>query len=150
VPVTTAPGFNPHCEFCKITQGGAPAEVVARSRDCVAFLPDEPATLGHTLIAPIVHVEDLWAPNDYPELAHAVLDLALRVGRALDHVLDPEGLNLISSAGAAASQTVKHLHVHVVPRWSGDRIGEIWPEGPDPSVQTRRTEIAASLRSYLQ
>lgn len=46
---------------------------------------------------------------------------------ALRSVLQPEGMNVVNSAGAAASQTVFHCHTHVVPRWPGDAMGPIWP-----------------------
>jgi diadenosine tetraphosphate (Ap4A) HIT family hydrolase len=50
-----------------------------------------------------------------------------RIGRAVREVLRPHGANIITSAGEAASQSVLHLHLHVVPRWFGDAMGEIWP-----------------------
>jgi histidine triad (HIT) family protein len=57
------------------------------------------------------------------ELTTAVI----RVGRAIGSALKPEGMNLISSSGKVAEQTVFHLHLHVVPRWSDDGFGQIWP-----------------------
>jgi histidine triad (HIT) family protein len=52
---------------------------------------------------------------------------AIRMGRAIDVAMMPEGMNLITSAGVIAEQTVFHLHLHVVPRWRRDGFGEIWP-----------------------
>jgi histidine triad (HIT) family protein len=54
-------------------------------------------------------------------------------------------LNLISSAGEAASQTVFHLHLHVIPRWSGDRLGSIWPPS-EPLTDDLKDETAAAMR----
>jgi histidine triad (HIT) family protein len=51
----------------------------------------------------------------------------IRVGRAIDAAISPEGMNLITSAGQTAEQTVFHLHLHVVPRWRRDGFGRIWP-----------------------
>lgn len=70
------------------------------------------------------HVDDLWGlrPADAPPLMEAVL----RVAHAIRAGLRPDGLNVIVSAGAAASQTIRHLHVHLVPRWTGDDFGGIW------------------------
>jgi histidine triad (HIT) family protein len=51
----------------------------------------------------------------------------IRVGRAIDKALKPEGMNLITSAGKTAEQTVFHLHLHIVPRWQRDGFGRIWP-----------------------
>jgi histidine triad (HIT) family protein len=51
----------------------------------------------------------------------------IRVGRAINGALTPEGMNLITSAGETAEQTVFHLHLHLVPRWHRDGFGRIWP-----------------------
>lgn len=68
---------------------------------------------------------DFW---EAPAAVASGLAVACReVGRALTDVLAPDGMNLITSAGDAAEQTVFHLHLHVVPRWDGDDIDPIWP-----------------------
>lgn len=72
----------------------------------------------------------------------AVID----VGQAITAALRPDGLNLISSAGEAASQTVFHLHLHVVPRWAGDRLGNIWPPSP-PLTDEVKDETAVAIRA---
>jgi histidine triad (HIT) family protein len=55
------------------------------------------------------------------------MSAAVRVGRIVRRALSPEGLNLITSAGEVAEQSVFHLHLHVVPRWRSDRFGALWP-----------------------
>jgi histidine triad (HIT) family protein len=114
------------CAFCAVAQGRDPdARIVASAPKWVAFFPPEPATLGHTLIIPREHVRDLWAADEttVAAIAWAVVD----VGTAVRRALQPDGMNLITSAGAAAEQTVFHLHLHVVPRWDDDGFGRIWP-----------------------
>jgi histidine triad (HIT) family protein len=119
-------GADPSCPFCAIVRGDDTAVArVCESESWLAFFPPEPATPGHTLIVPKVHVFDLWHAT--PELAGALMTAAHRVGRAVRAALMPEGLNLISSAGEVAEQTVFHLHLHVVPRWRDDGFGHIWP-----------------------
>ncbi len=132
------------CPFCAIVRGEAAAIVVAANSRCLVFFPDEPATLGHTLIIPRAHVRNLWSIADY-ELSAALMTMAIRIGKALDAVVTPEGMNLITSAGAAAEQTVFHLHLHVVPRWTNDRIGPIWPEG-GLSLGSQADVLAEALR----
>lgn len=114
------------CDFCAIAQGkDQSAEVVCQDGSWIAFFPLNPATPGHTLVIPRRHIVDLWeveAPLD-AELMAAVI----RVGRAIDTALSPEGMNLITSAGKTAEQTVFHLHLHIVPRWQRDGFGRIWP-----------------------
>lgn len=112
------------CDFCAIARGEAPAEVVCEGEDWIAFFPLEPATPGHTLIIPRAHVHDLWAAD--PSVAAALIKAAIHVGQAIEGALKPSGLNLITSAGEAAEQTVAHLHLHLVPRWEGDGFGPIW------------------------
>ncbi len=113
------------CVFCAIAQRAAPADIVYQTDAVVAFVPNNPATPAHTLVSPRRHVTDFLAAD--VATFTAVTTAALRVARAVRQVVAPEGANLITSAGAAATQTVRHLHLHVVPRWHGDPMGTIWP-----------------------
>jgi histidine triad (HIT) family protein len=132
------------CAFCRIARGEAEARIVWTSPDAVAFLPLNPATRGHTLIVPIHHVPDLWSVDE--RLGARLMAAVVKLGRAIDETLRPEGMNLITSAGAAASQTVFHLHLHLVPRWQGDRMGDIWPRG-DPWSEAELDEVAGMIRA---
>jgi histidine triad (HIT) family protein len=114
------------CAFCAIARGeDGTVETVCEDDSWIAFFPLEPATPGHTLIIPRIHVPDLWAAT--APLAAELMTGVLRVGNALDSAISPEGMNLITSAGKAAEQTVFHLHLHLVPRWTQDGFGRIWP-----------------------
>jgi histidine triad (HIT) family protein len=114
------------CAFCRIARGEDDSvEVVCADQRWIAFFPRNPATPGHTLVIPRAHVADLWQiePAQGSDLMAAVIE----VGRAIDSALEPEGMNLITSAGEAAEQTVFHLHLHLVPRWQQDGFSRIWP-----------------------
>lgn len=114
------------CAFCAIAQGkDQSVEVVCEDESWIAFFPLDPATPGHTLVIPRKHVVDLWDVD--ASLGADLIAAVVRVGRAIDASLKPEGMNLITSAGKAAEQTVFHLHLHVVPRWQRDGFGQIWP-----------------------
>ena len=116
------------CPFCAIIMGEGWARVVYRDDYAVAFFPLQPAALGHTLVVPRRHIPDIW---ELPEQTAAHLSLAvLRVASALRVAVAPDGLNIIQSSGAVATQTVPHLHVHLVPRWAPDAMGPIWPADP--------------------
>jgi histidine triad (HIT) family protein len=104
-------------------------EIVCEGKSWVAFFPLKPATPGHTLVIPRQHVADLWSANE--SLAGDLMAAVVRVGRAIQTALTPEGMNLISSSGEVAEQTVYHLHLHVVPRWRRDGFGDIWPPKHD-------------------
>jgi histidine triad (HIT) family protein len=147
-PVYGVYGFamaaDPECEFCRIVAGRAPARVVARFEGAVAFLPLRPAVAGHTLVVPHRHVT---SPVEMDAATgHALSDAVVAVARRVDTVLCPEGLNVVQSTGAVASQTVPHLHVHVVPRSSGDGLPVLWPPGRDWAPQ-ELDRMAASLRT---
>jgi histidine triad (HIT) family protein len=115
-----------NCAFCEIAQGrDQKAEVVCEGKDWLAFFPLSPATPGHTLVIPRTHVSDLWQVE--PPLGRELMTAVIHVGQAIDQALHPEGMNLITSAGQTAEQTIFHLHLHIVPRWRRDGFGHIWP-----------------------
>jgi len=117
-----------NCDFCKIAQGGNPnVEVICEGETWIAFFPLNPATPGHTLIISRNHISDLWKAE--PELGADLMSAVIRVGRAITASLSPDGMNLITSAGKVAEQSVFHLHLHIVPRWRQDGFGDIWPAG---------------------
>jgi histidine triad (HIT) family protein len=135
------------CDFCEIVRREEPAREALRTEHIVAFCPDEPATLGHTLLIPRQHLINVWDLDRTTAsyLTSATLDLAHAVRLAVA----PEGLNIIQSNGEAATQSVFHLHVHLVPRWTGDGMGRIWPEETNWSEKQKATaqdEIRAALR----
>ncbi len=139
--------IDPNCEFCKIARNdGDSAQVVADGASWIAFFPREPATPGHTMIIPRSHVTDLWELDT--DLGSDLMTAVIEVGKAIGKALNPDGMNLISSAGAAAEQSVFHLHLHVVPRWSSDGIDQIWPPR-EPMNITLREGLAEQIRSAL-
>jgi histidine triad (HIT) family protein len=118
--------YDETCEFCSVACGkDAAAEIIAQGNDWVAFFPLNPATSGHTLIIPREHAADLWSIS--PQRGATLIAAVIQLGHAIQRALSPDGMNLISSAGSAAEQTVFHLHLHVVPRWRHDGFGQIWP-----------------------
>jgi len=120
------PTNDPDCPFCEIVQRDDPdAREVYRDQHIVAFFPHNPATLGHTLVIPRIHVPDIWTLDR--STAEQLADATTRLAAAVKRAVNPDGLNVIQSNGSAASQTVFHLHIHLVPRWEGDPIGHIWP-----------------------
>jgi len=106
------------CVFCEIIAGRSPAQFVYTWPDAVAFVPLNPVVPGHTLVVPRVHVDDAVADP---------IVTAVTFARAAWYAPRFCGsCNLITSAGAAATQTVFHLHVHIVPREHGDGLPLPW------------------------
>jgi ATP adenylyltransferase len=135
---------EPECAFCDIIAGDAPARIVARGHGVTVFLPDEPATRGHVLVVPNDHAADIWALTQ--GTARNLASEVLRVAGAARDAMRPEGLNVIQSNGRAATQTVNHLHVHVVPRWASDGVEDFWPS-PNPTWSTADLD---EMRSSLE
>ncbi|WP_228981241.1 HIT family protein [Streptomyces sp. DH12] len=108
---------DPDCVFCAIVADQAPAAVVREWDDALAIRPRGGVNPGHVLVLPRVHVAD--AGTD-PDVTAAV------ARRAAELMAEHQDANLITSRGAAATQTVFHLHVHVVPRQPGDGLPLPW------------------------
>lgn len=106
------------CIFCAIASRQAPARIVHEDERTLAFMDLFPLTRGHALVIPKVHCDSLLDAD--PEDAAAVMRTAQRVAQAAMRAFEPDGLNLLQTNGAAAMQTVFHLHVHVLPRYVGD------------------------------
>ncbi len=137
------------CAFCAIARGDDPSvEVVCQDERWIAFFPHDPATPGHTLIIPRKHIADLWQAE--PALGAELMIAVIRVGRAINASLKPDGMNLITSAGTVAEQSVFHLHLHVVPRWRRDGFGNIWPPSKkytDAQIENVAGRIRATCSS---
>ena len=142
--MTKGDATGEECAFCAIAEGrDRSVELVCEEETWVAFFPLNPATPGHTLVIPRTHVEDLWEVE--PSLGAELISAVIRVGRSIDAALTPEGMNLITSAGETAEQTVFHLHLHVVPRWHRDGFGRIWPvDGKYEDIDL--TDVANRIR----
>jgi histidine triad (HIT) family protein len=103
------------CVFCRIVRGDEPATIVATWRHALAFVPLNPVAEGHVLVVPRRHTS--YATED-PLVAGYVFVCAAEIA--------PTPSNLITSSGVDATQTVFHLHVHVVPRAKGDGLALPW------------------------
>ena len=134
------------CVFCSIVAGETPAHVVHRDDDFVAFLDTRPVFKGHTLLVPRDHVDtlpDLPAPLRDPFLA-----LAQRLATAMTEALAAQGSFV--AINNTVSQSVPHLHLHVVPRTKGDGLrGFFWPRTAYADAEEAR-EFAARLAAVLQ
>jgi histidine triad (HIT) family protein len=133
-----------NCIFCKIVRGEAPAVRVYEDNQTVAFMDINPASEGHTLVVSRAHFENLL-DIDTPTLT-AVTLTSQRVARALDQVLQPDGMRVSQFNGAAAGQTVFHYHVHLIPMRQGQRVGA---HGRSPAEPRALTAMAERIRSAL-
>ncbi|MBC8447253.1 MAG: HIT family protein [Chloroflexi bacterium] len=134
------------CVFCAIVEGKAPAVVVYEDETTVAFMDINPANPGHTLVIPKQHVRDIFAIDE--ETAVAVMRATVRVARAIEVALQPDGINLIQANRRAAFQSVFHSHMHIIPRWWGDDI--VLPWQPTPGDPAAIQSAAARIREHIE
>lgn len=112
------------CVFCDVVAGSVDAAIVFRDAVAVGFLDHRPLFLGHVLVVPTVHVDTLV---DLPtELVGPFMRRVQAVAGALPPALGAQGTFVANNN--VVSQSVPHLHVHVVPRTKGDGLrGFFWP-----------------------
>ncbi|MGA2111433.1 MAG: HIT family protein [Anaerolineales bacterium] len=112
------------CPFCRIVQGSEPAWLVYSDHQCLAFLDRRPLFPGHCLLIPSVHYPTLRDLPE-PEIGHLFARARL-LSRAIEEVMGAEGMFL--AINDKVSQSVDHLHVHLVPRRRKDGLrGFFWP-----------------------
>jgi histidine triad (HIT) family protein len=133
------------CLFCGIIAGTTPATIVLETDDVVGFLDVRPVFKGHTLLVPREHLVTL---SDLPEsLMVPLLGTAQRVADAITSGLGAQGTFV--AMNNVVSQSVAHLHVHVVPRTKGDGLrGFFWPR--TKYAEGEAEEYAAKLRAALE
>ena len=133
------------CVFCSIVAGDVAADLVLDEPDLVAFLDRRPVFKGHVLLVPRQHVDTLL---DLPAELHAtLLGAAQRLAAAVVESLGAQGSFV--AMNNVVSQSVPHLHVHVVPRTKGDGLrGFFWPRTTYASEQ-ESAEHAARIAAAL-
>ena len=115
------------CIFCKIANGEIPAAALYEDDDFRVILDAGPASRGHALILPKQHYQDLCELDE--AVGAKVLGLAARLGKAMKSGLGCAGFNLVQNNGEAAGQTVKHFHMHIIPRYEGGPEMVAWNPG---------------------
>lgn len=134
------------CLFCQIGAGQRPASVVLDTDDALAFLDHRPLFPGHCLLVPKAHIETLDA---LPLPLVGKLFGAVQVlARAVEEAMGAEGSFV--AINNRVSQSVPHLHVHVVPRRKKDGLqGFFWPRGKYPdekAMESARAAIADAVQ----
>ena len=134
-----------NCVFCKIIAGQIPSTQVCEDQQTFAFMDIGQVNPGHVLVAVKPHLESIIGLDD--ELAGAVFRTTARVAKAVHAAFVPQGMSIYQANGAAAGQTVFHLHIHVVPRWDADGMNLTWPVKNPPREKIE--EYALKIRAAL-
>ncbi len=134
------------CAFCSVVSGAETARVVLDEAEVVAFLDRRPLFPGHLLVVPRRHFATLV---ELPaELVSPLFLATRRLAAALPDALDADGSFV--AVNNVVSQSVPHLHVHVVPRRRKDGLkGFFWPRHPYPSEEAMDA-VAEAIRAVLR
>lgn len=113
------------CVFCKIIDGSIPSYKVYEDNDVLAFLDVSQVTIGHTLVIPKKHVENVF---DLDMLTASILFSKIPlIASKLKSSLNIENLNILNNNGKLAYQSVFHYHIHLIPRYENDKFSINFP-----------------------
>ena len=118
-----------NCIFCKLANGDIPTNTIYEDEKYRVILDLGPATRGHALILPKDHYCDLYELPD--EVCGEVMKLAKRMAARMTERLQCSGFNLVQNNGESEGQTVRHFHLHLIPRYDDDKQNINWiPQEP--------------------
>ena len=134
------------CVFCKIIRGEIPCCKVYEDDLVLAFLDIAPFNIGHTVIIPKDHQNSITTLDEI--YANRIIKMAPKIGVALMRTINAEGFNLFLNNGSVAGQTVWHCHMHVLPRFAGDKV-VISSEPQKYDSMDQMAELAGKLFNKL-
>jgi histidine triad (HIT) family protein len=112
--------FDESCIFCKIVANQAPASIIYEEETILVFLDIRPLNMGHTLVIPKDHYVDIF---DIPEnVLSKMYKVVKLVSSAVKKATNADGISIIQQNGKAAGQDIFHIHVHIVPRFEGQKL----------------------------
>jgi len=133
------------CIFCRIAQKQVPASLVFEDEKVVAFLDIRPLNEGHTLVIPKAHYESIFEiPLDYITYLHGITK---QVALAVKKATKADGISVIQQNGKAAGQDIFHLHVHVIPRYEGQKLPSF--SEISEADKEKLSQTAAKIRKYF-
>jgi histidine triad (HIT) family protein len=101
------------CVFCQIIRKEAPANIVYEDNQVIAFLSNRPVNVGHTLVVPKKHYENIFDIPD--EEAAYLFKIVKKVANAVKKTTNIDGIRIVQNNGEDAGQVIFHLHLHVIP-----------------------------------
>ncbi len=130
------------CIFCAIGAGKIPSFKIYEDDISLAYLDINPFSFGHTLVIPKAHSQGLV---DTPD--EMLKELILRVKKIASHIkatLPCDGFNILQNNGAAAGQTVNHIHFHIIPRLNGSNVSFTGQKGDMDSLKALAERLSMS------
>lgn len=137
--------MDPTCIFCRIIAGDVAAQILYEDKHVIAFLDKRPLFLGHCLIVPKKHVNTLY--DLPPSLVKPLFMTAQKIGRAVQKAMKAEGSFV--AINNKVSQSVPHLHVHLIPRNFKDGLrGFFWPRN-DYENEKHAEAIQSAIKEFI-
>lgn len=135
--------------FSKIIDGEIPSFKIYENEHVYAFLDISQVTKGHTLLIPKKPSPNIYE-TDSETMKHISEALPI-VANAIKKAFNPDGLNIIQNNGEFASQSVFHIHFHLIPRYKDDidGFGYIWETNEDKLDDAKKEEIAQAIQSQF-
>lgn len=135
--------------FSKIIDGEIPSFKIYENEHVYAFLDISQVTKGHTLLIPKKASPNIYE-TDAETMKHISEALPI-VANAIKKAFNPDGLNIIQNNGEFASQSVYHIHFHIIPRYKDDidGFGYIWETNEDKLDDAKKEEIAKAIQSQF-
>ncbi len=140
------------CLFCKIARKEIPSAIIYEDEWTLGFLDVHPLSLGHTLVIPKSHVENIIALPD--NLVGRLFGTVKTITEAMDKAFKPHGFTIGINHGRMSGQLVDHLHVHIITRYQGDNGGSMHtivrnpPTEPLEEVRAKLKEIVDGLQKF--
>lgn len=134
------------CIFCEIVAKKRSASIVYEDDNVMAFLDIKPMNEGHTLVIPKKHYETIYnVPEE--EVVH-LFRIVKRVTCAVKKGVNAEGISITQHNERAAGQDIFHLHVHVIPRYEGQKLPRF--EEVQEASRERLDEVAGKIRQHIR
>ncbi|MEQ1890698.1 MAG: HIT family protein [Alphaproteobacteria bacterium] len=111
---------DPDCIFCKILRGEIGAIKIYEDKEVLAFMDVMPQSPGHCLVIPKHHAANILEIS--LDEAAILIRATHRLAQAVNIALKPDGIGVYQFNGAAAGQTVFHIHFHIIPRYAGAEL----------------------------
>ncbi len=115
------------CIFCKLANGDIPVNALYEDEDFKVIFDQGPASKGHVLILPKNHFDNIYDMDS--EMAGKAFQLANKLAKPIVDTLQCQGLNILQNNGTVAGQTVFHFHIHMIPRYTDDKVNITWNQG---------------------
>lgn len=112
------------CIQCKIVNGEIPSYKIYEDEDFLCILDIYPSSMGHCLIIPKSHNENLFDLDE--KYGKKIIGLSQKIGKALMDTFNCDGLNILQNNGEAAGQSIFHYHMHLIPRYDDDNVNMGW------------------------